>query len=204
MSMQNSRQISDVKVLLKSGRDGVGIASIEKTGTSGNVDTYTITLADGRKSTFTVTNGNGIVSITKTGTVGLVDTYRILFTDGTHFDYTVTNGSSGSSTASGVSFDNTGTDLNSTNVQNAIVEVNGKIPNEVWTPAVACLVGDTTCTITNSAISTASTCVIEDFSENASGTKIAVTQIVVTSGQAVLHFDALTEATSFRLHIYNL
>lgn len=40
-------------------RDGVGIASIEKTATEGLVDTYTITLEDGRTSTFTVTNGSG-------------------------------------------------------------------------------------------------------------------------------------------------
>lgn len=37
--------------------DGVGIASIEKTGTSGLVDTYTITMTDGEPYTFTVTNG---------------------------------------------------------------------------------------------------------------------------------------------------
>ena len=37
--------------------DGVGIQSIAKTSTSGLVDTYTITLTNGVKSTFTVTNG---------------------------------------------------------------------------------------------------------------------------------------------------
>ena len=201
MSMQNSRQISDVKVLLKAGRDGVGIASIEKTGTSGNVDTYTITLQDGRKSTFTVTNGNGIVSITKTGTVGLVDTYRILFTDGTYFDYTVTNGSSGSTTAAQVSYDNTTSGLTATNVQDALDEIVGDLPDDVWTAAVSCLVGDTTCTITNAAIATTS--VIDDYCQNASGTKIVVPEITVTTGQAVLHFAALEEATSFKLHIFN-
>lgn len=40
-----------------------GIQSIEKTGTSGLVDTYTITLADTTTMTFTVTNGKGIQSI---------------------------------------------------------------------------------------------------------------------------------------------
>lgn len=57
MSLQNSHQISDVKVMLKQGKDGNGIESIEKTGTSGNVDTYTITFTDGTKTTYTVTNG---------------------------------------------------------------------------------------------------------------------------------------------------
>ena len=40
------------------GDTGNGIASIAKTGTSGNVDTYTITMTDGTTTTFTVTNGN--------------------------------------------------------------------------------------------------------------------------------------------------
>lgn len=39
------------------GAPGVGIASITKTGTSGLVDTYTITYTNGTTSTFTVTNG---------------------------------------------------------------------------------------------------------------------------------------------------
>ena len=40
------------------GDDGNGIVSIEKTGTSGLVDTYTITYTDGDTDTFTVTNGS--------------------------------------------------------------------------------------------------------------------------------------------------
>ena len=40
------------------GDDGVGIASITKTGSSGLVDTYTITYTDGDTDTFTVTNGS--------------------------------------------------------------------------------------------------------------------------------------------------
>lgn len=40
------------------GAPGVGIASIEKTATSGLVDTYTITYTNGTTSTFTVTNGS--------------------------------------------------------------------------------------------------------------------------------------------------
>lgn len=92
MSIHNSKQISDVKILLKTGVDGVGIVDIEKTGTQGLVDTYTITLSNGIKYTFTVTNGNGIESIEKTGTQGLVDTFTITFDDGTTETFTVTNG----------------------------------------------------------------------------------------------------------------
>ena len=39
------------------GSSGVGIDKIEKTGTKGLVDTYTITMTDGTTTTFTVTNG---------------------------------------------------------------------------------------------------------------------------------------------------
>lgn len=42
------------------GETGNGIASIEKTGTSGGVDTYTITMTDGTTYDFTVTNGEDI------------------------------------------------------------------------------------------------------------------------------------------------
>ena len=81
--------------------DGVGIASIEKTGTSGNVDTYTITLTDESSYEFTVTNGTpgqngvGIQSIAKTGTSGLVDTYTITLTNNQTYTFTVTNGENG-------------------------------------------------------------------------------------------------------------
>ena len=40
------------------GATGNGIASVEKTSTSGLVDTYTITYTDGTTTTFTVTNGS--------------------------------------------------------------------------------------------------------------------------------------------------
>lgn len=42
------------------GKDGRGISSIEKTGTTGSVDTYTIKYTDGTKSTFTVNNSDSV------------------------------------------------------------------------------------------------------------------------------------------------
>ncbi len=46
----------------------VGVQSIEKTGTQGNVDTYTVTLTNGTATTFTVTNGiNGMNGTSITG-----------------------------------------------------------------------------------------------------------------------------------------
>ena len=44
------------------GEAGRGISSISKTGTSGNIDTYTITYSDGSASTYTVTNGTDVTS----------------------------------------------------------------------------------------------------------------------------------------------
>ena len=45
------------KVKGEDGEDGASIQSVEKTDTNGNVDTYTITLTNGRTFEFTVTNG---------------------------------------------------------------------------------------------------------------------------------------------------
>jgi hypothetical protein len=47
----------------ENGSTGNGIKSIEKTGTEGYVDTYTITFTNGTKTTFTVTNGRDGVGI---------------------------------------------------------------------------------------------------------------------------------------------
>lgn len=84
-----------VKVLMLKGEKGKGIVSIEKTGTSGFVDTYTVKFDDGTVSTFTVTNGKEISDVSKTGTSGLVDTYTISFNDGTASTFNVTNGEKG-------------------------------------------------------------------------------------------------------------
>ena len=92
MSRQDSRQIENVKVMLARGANGVGIQSIEKTGTSGLVDTYAITLTDGTIITFDITNGSSIATIEKTGTSGLVDTYTITLTNGQTSTFNVTNG----------------------------------------------------------------------------------------------------------------
>lgn len=42
------------------GKDGRGIASISKTGTTGSVDTYTIKYTDGTTSTYTVNNSDSV------------------------------------------------------------------------------------------------------------------------------------------------
>lgn len=81
-----------VKVTMLKGEKGSNIATITKTGTSGLVDTYTVTLTDGSTTTFEVKNGKTIVSVVKTGTSGLVDTYTITYNDNSTSTFTVTNG----------------------------------------------------------------------------------------------------------------
>ena len=74
------------------GKDGTNIKSVEKSASDGLTDTYTITLTDGSKSSFNVTNGKGISSISKTGASGLDDIYTITYNDGTTSTFTVPNG----------------------------------------------------------------------------------------------------------------
>lgn len=65
------------------GEDGVGIQSIAKTGSSGLVDTYTITLTDGSTTSFTVTNGtDGQDGFSPTITVtNITGGHRLTITD---------------------------------------------------------------------------------------------------------------------------
>ena len=72
-----------------------GIQSIALTGTSGLIDTYTITMSDGKTYDIAVKNGRGISEISKTSTSGLVDTYTISYNNGTTSTLTVTNGEKG-------------------------------------------------------------------------------------------------------------
>ena len=74
------------------GTDGRAITGIEKTDTSGLVDTYKISFSDNTSVNFTVTNGSSIQSIAKTGTSGLTDTYTVTLADGSTSTFTVTNG----------------------------------------------------------------------------------------------------------------
>lgn len=80
------------RTIMLKGAAGNDITGIEKTSSSGNVDTYTITLSDGSTETFTVTNGTSIESIEKTSTSGLIDTYTITLTDGSTTTFEVANG----------------------------------------------------------------------------------------------------------------
>lgn len=67
------------------GPTGNGISGIEKTGTSGNVDTYTILYTNGQTTTFTVTNG-AVTSVD--GQTGDVDLSNKANIDGYYEDLT--------------------------------------------------------------------------------------------------------------------
>ena len=69
----------------------------------------------------------------------------------------------------------------------------------IWSSAVACAVGATSCTIQNPYIATTS--IIEPFCD--SSTPIPFDSITVTSGQVVIAFDALEAATNFKVRITN-
>lgn len=91
---------------------------------------------------------------------------------------------------------------NITSQGNAIVSLGNDIDAlNVWTTPVSCAVGDTTVTIQDVNILTTSK--VDPYSENASGTPLNVESCVVTTGQAVLTFGALEEATNITLHIMN-
>lgn len=81
-----------VKTLMLKGQKGQSIEGIKKTSTSGLTDTYEISLTDGTKKTFDVSNGKGIKTIAKTATIGLLDTYTITYNDGTTSTFNVKNG----------------------------------------------------------------------------------------------------------------
>ena len=72
-----------------------GIQNIALIGTSGLVDTHTITMSDGKTYDIVVKNGRGISEFAKTATSGLADTYTISYNDGTAGKFTVTNGEKG-------------------------------------------------------------------------------------------------------------
>ena len=96
MNKHETTQNRDVKIMLKTVFDGAGIKKKKKTGANGIVDIYTITLDDGTKHTFNVTNGRAVQNIQKTGTQSLEDTYTIVYNDGTSSTFIVTNGTNGS------------------------------------------------------------------------------------------------------------
>lgn len=142
------------KTIMLKGANGNSIASIEKTSTVGLVDTYTITLTDGTiGGTFTVTNGtlssfddhlddastnapqNKVVKEAIDDLDTRVDALEAVTVD-TELSSSSTNAVQNKAiknaidalTAHDIAFDNTGTGLASTDVQNAIADTKALIP----------------------------------------------------------------------------
>lgn len=116
----------------------------------------------------------------------------------------ITNGGGGSSTLSGltdvtITSPTDGQSLAYDSVTTKWINVS---PNHSYSSTVSCLVGDTTCTITDANILTTS--IIEPYTQNSSGNPISYTNIAVTTGQAIITFSALEEATDFIVKITNL
>ena len=90
---------------------GNGISSITKTGTAGNVDTYTVAFTNGTSTTFTVTNGlngeDGTAATIQIGSVTQGDTPSVA-NSGTPgaavLDFVLPKGSTGSQGAAAISF----------------------------------------------------------------------------------------------------
>ena len=152
----NNNGVDDIifKTIMLKGEKGNSIASIEKTSTVGLVDTYTITLTDGTiAGTFTVTNGtlssfddhldgastnapqNKVVKEAIDDLDTRVDALEAVTVD-TELSSSSTNAVQNKAiknaidalTAHDISFDNTGTGLASTDVQNAIADTKALIP----------------------------------------------------------------------------
>lgn len=219
----------------QTGASGNGIASIAKTSTSGNVDTYTITYTNGDTDTFTVTNGTGsTLSGLSDVNISTPSDGQVLKYDNATSKWVNGTGGGGSSSLSGLSdvsitsaldgqflvYDNASSkwknasktipqiDDSSTSASSlwSSNKVNTELGNKAntsalpkWSSAVACAVGATSCTITDASIATTS--VVEPFSD--SSTPIPYTSITVTTGQAVIAFDALEAATNFKVRISN-
>lgn len=80
------------KTVMIKGEGGTSIDRIEKTSSSGVVDTYTIYFDDDKEPyTFEVTNGYSIISIEKTATLGNIDTYTVTLDNGDTYTFEVTN-----------------------------------------------------------------------------------------------------------------
>ena len=107
--------------------------------------------------------------------------------------------------ASQVSYDNTTSGLTATDVQDAIDEVEGRVDTleakVKWSSAVSVLAAATSATITDAAILTTS--VVEPFIDDGTGDAIAYTSVTVTTGQAVVAFDALANNASVKVRITN-
>lgn len=209
------------------GAAGVGISNIQKTSTSGLVDTYTITLTDGSTYTFTVTNGQngtGTGDMTKT----VYDSDNAVASGGgikawvqslgyiTGLAWSALTNKPFSTVGEGltvfndeliadvtyVALDHVGT-ASATGVHKQVMDINsitGLVidgSQYMEQTITTSTSADVTATFTNDAITTDS--VIEDF-YNVYG--ISASNIVVTNGQCVVTIPKQSSAFSLGIRIY--
>ena len=74
--------------------------------------------------------------------------------------------------------------------------------SSTWSSVVSALTGDTTVTIPCTALESSS--VVDVYTQNSSGTPLALNSVIVTPGKAAITFDALTENTDFKIHVINV
>ena len=193
----------------KIGDAGRGIVSVQKTGTAGLVDTYTITYTDSTTSTFTVTNGkNGTDGISPSITItDITGGHRVTITDadGQH-SFDVMNGEDGQGipaggTAGQVLEKTSGADYAvSWADKNPVVQVSGTTPSITALPGIQYICGEVA---TLDITLPASGCVGVVFT---SGSTATVLTIATPTGQTVRWangFDptALDADTTYEINI---
>lgn len=223
--------ISDIvfKTIMLKGANGNSIASIDKTSTAGLVDTYTITLTDGTiGGTFTVTNGmlsgfddhlddestNAVQNKVVTDAIDALDT-RVdaleAVTVDTELDATSTNAVQNQAiknaidalTAEDIAFDNTGTGLSSTDVQNAIADTKNLIPAVDTT-----LNASSNNAIANSAVKNALDALESDLGDDIDAVEAQIptvdTNLDTTSGNPIANSAVATEIASINAEISDI
>lgn len=132
----------EIKILMLKGETGGHVSGVEKTSTSGVVDTYTMTFDDGNSYNFDVTNGSSIQSIVKTSTSGLVDTYTITLTNGETTTFTVRNGQDGDVTSQQLNNAIAGVEAEITDINNVLDKtwntLRGRYTNDGFELAIIC------------------------------------------------------------------
>ena len=222
--------ISDIifKTIMLKGEDGNSISSIEKTSTSGLVDTYTIYLTDGSiGGTFEVKNGtlstfddeldatstnavqNKVVKTAIDDLDGRISDLEDVTID-TQLSTSSTNAVENRAiknaidnlTAEDIAFDNTGTGMASTDVQNAILEIKDDIPDVDTT-----LSSSSNNAIANSAVKSALDDLASDLGDDIDAVEAQIptvdNNLDTTSGNPIANSAVATKTASIDASIAN-
>ena len=179
-----------------------GISSIEKTSTSGLVDTYTITYSDGTTSTFTVTNGTVGVSPEVTIT-NIPGGHRVTITDADHpsgQSFDVMDGS-GSGDMKAADYDSTQAVKTAGGIPDYVssavsTAVSGKLTGRVFGTATS---ADGT-TVTFSGLDSTKGYALEwDIPDNYNDAPVSISNVARTGTSVTYTVDNATVGMSFRL-----